>query len=182
MEATVAERGQITLPKAVRDALGLTKGTTLKVELDGGRIILRKNVNDALREARGKFKLVDGCRPPTTPCAPSRGRAPGDPRSTHDRRRLLRPDRPAGRRPAGRRRRKPACAMRWRAGRVVVCDVVVAEVQRAARRLRSLMDALDEMGIRYQPRWKPSAMRAGRHATGASARAAARASARSPIS
>ena len=36
MEATVAERGQITLPKAVRDALGLTKGTTLKVELDGG--------------------------------------------------------------------------------------------------------------------------------------------------
>ena len=34
MEATVAERGQITLPKAVRDALGLTKGTLLKVELD----------------------------------------------------------------------------------------------------------------------------------------------------
>ena len=31
MEATVAERGQITLPKAVRDALGLTKGTKLKV-------------------------------------------------------------------------------------------------------------------------------------------------------
>ena len=29
MEATVAERGQITLPKAVRDALGLTKGTLL---------------------------------------------------------------------------------------------------------------------------------------------------------
>ena len=35
MEATVAERGQITLPKAVRDALGLSKGSTLKVELDG---------------------------------------------------------------------------------------------------------------------------------------------------
>ncbi len=48
MEATVAERGQITLPKAVRDALGLTKGTTLKVELDGSRIILRKDVKDAL--------------------------------------------------------------------------------------------------------------------------------------
>ncbi len=52
MEATVAERGQITLPKAVRDALGLTKGTQLKVELDGGRIILRKNVDDALSAAR----------------------------------------------------------------------------------------------------------------------------------
>ena len=48
MEATVAERGQITLPKAVRDALGLTKGTLLKVELEGGRIILRKNVDDVL--------------------------------------------------------------------------------------------------------------------------------------
>lgn len=57
MEATVAERGQITLPKAVRDALGLTKGTILKVELDGGRIILRKDVSDAISRARGRFKL-----------------------------------------------------------------------------------------------------------------------------
>lgn len=60
MEATVAERGQITLPKAVRDALGLTKGTLLKVELDGGRIILSKNVNDAISRARGRFRLPEG--------------------------------------------------------------------------------------------------------------------------
>jgi len=57
MEATVAERGQITLPKAVRDALGLTKGTLLKVELDGARIILRKNIDDAISRARGRFEL-----------------------------------------------------------------------------------------------------------------------------
>jgi antitoxin PrlF len=57
MEAIVAERGQITLPKAVRDALGLTKGSVLKVELDGGRIILRKSVDDAISRARGRFKL-----------------------------------------------------------------------------------------------------------------------------
>ncbi|QCU72809.1 AbrB/MazE/SpoVT family DNA-binding domain-containing protein [Luteimonas yindakuii] len=57
MEATVAERGQITLPKAVRDALGLTKGTILKVELEGGRIILRKSVDDAVSRARGRFRL-----------------------------------------------------------------------------------------------------------------------------
>ncbi len=57
MEATVAERGQITLPKAVRDALGLTKGTLRKVELDGSRIILRKSVDDAISRARGKFAL-----------------------------------------------------------------------------------------------------------------------------
>ena len=60
MEATVAERGQITLPKAVRDALGLTKGTQLKVELDGSRIILRKSVDDAVSRLRGRFKLPPG--------------------------------------------------------------------------------------------------------------------------
>ena len=78
MEATVAERGQITLPKAVRDALGLTKGTTLKVELEGGRIILRKNVDDAISRARGRFKLPEGV---TTDyiMRELRGRAPGDP-------------------------------------------------------------------------------------------------------
>ena len=78
MEATVAERGQITLPKAVRDALGLTKGTLLKVELDGGRIILRKNVDDAISRARGKFKLPAGLTTDDI-MRELRGRAPGDP-------------------------------------------------------------------------------------------------------
>jgi antitoxin PrlF len=78
MEATVAERGQITLPKAVRDALGLTKGTTLKVELDGGRIILRKNVDDAISRARGRFKLPEGVTTDDI-MRELRGRAPGDP-------------------------------------------------------------------------------------------------------
>ena len=60
MEVTVAERGQITLPKQVRDALGLSKGSTLKVELEEGRIILRKDVGEALRKVRGRFKLIEG--------------------------------------------------------------------------------------------------------------------------
>ena len=79
MEATVAERGQITLPKAVRDALGLTKGTQLKVELDGGRIILRKNVDDALSRLRGKFKLAPEYANSDEALRAIRGRAPGDP-------------------------------------------------------------------------------------------------------
>lgn len=78
MEATVAERGQITLPKAVRDALGLTKGTQLKVELDGGRIILRKNVDDALSRMRGRIKLPPGVTADDV-MRDLRGRAPGDP-------------------------------------------------------------------------------------------------------
>ena len=78
MEATVAERGQITLPKAVRDALGLSKGVTLKVELDGARIILRKNVDDAVSRVRGRFKL-DGFDSVDEAMRCARGRAPGDP-------------------------------------------------------------------------------------------------------
>lgn len=78
MEATVAERGQITLPKAVRDALGLTKGTTLTVELDGGRIILRKDVGDALSRMRGRIKLPSGTTTDDV-MRELRGRAPGDP-------------------------------------------------------------------------------------------------------
>ncbi|WCE03687.1 AbrB/MazE/SpoVT family DNA-binding domain-containing protein [Pseudoxanthomonas sp. JBR18] len=71
MEATVAERGQITLPKAVRDALGLTKGTLLKVELDGSRIVLRKSVDDAISKARGRFAL-DGFESPEAAVRASR--------------------------------------------------------------------------------------------------------------
>jgi AbrB family looped-hinge helix DNA binding protein len=78
MEATVAERGQITLPKAVRDALGLTKGTLLKVELDGSRIILRKNVDDAISRARGRFKLPEAS-PTDDVMRDLRGRAPARP-------------------------------------------------------------------------------------------------------
>ena len=77
MEATVAERGQITLPKPVRDALGLTKGTVLKVELDG--IILRKDMRSALRRVRGKFRLAEGLKSTDDALRAVRGRVPGDP-------------------------------------------------------------------------------------------------------
>lgn len=79
MEATVAERGQITLPKAVRDALGLTKGTKLKVELEGGRIVLRKDVGDVVSRLRGRFRLAEGFASTDEAMRALRGRAPGDP-------------------------------------------------------------------------------------------------------
>ncbi len=84
MDATVAERGQITLPKAVRDALGLTKGTKLKVELDGSKIVLRKDVGDALSRVRGRLKLPPGVRTDDV-MRELRGRAPGDPTPEWDR-------------------------------------------------------------------------------------------------
>ena len=83
MEATVAERGQITLPKPVRDALGLTKGTVLKVELDGSRIVLRKSVDDAISRARGRFRL-DGFESTDDAMRTIRGRAPGAPLDNGD--------------------------------------------------------------------------------------------------
>ena len=84
MEATVAERGQITLPKAVRDALGLTKGTKLKVELEGGRIVLRKDVDDAISRVRGRIPLPPGVSTDDIR-RELRGRAPGDPLPEWDR-------------------------------------------------------------------------------------------------
>jgi antitoxin PrlF len=78
MDATVAERGQITLPKTVRDALGLTKGSKLKVELEGGRIILRKDVDDAISRMRGRLKL-DGFANTDEAMRAIRGHAAGDP-------------------------------------------------------------------------------------------------------
>jgi AbrB family looped-hinge helix DNA binding protein len=78
MEATVAERGQITLPKAARDALGLTKGTKLKIEIENGRLVLRKDVDDAISRLRGRFKL-DGFKDTDEAMRAIRGHAPGDP-------------------------------------------------------------------------------------------------------
>lgn len=57
MEATVAERGQITLPKAVRDKLGLSPGTKLEVEIRNGQLLLRKKVSLQLGKWVGKFNL-----------------------------------------------------------------------------------------------------------------------------
>ena len=76
--ATLTSKGQITLPKAVRDALGLTKGSKLKIELDGSRIILRKNVDDAISRVRGRVPLPPGVSTDDI-MRELRGRAPGDP-------------------------------------------------------------------------------------------------------
>ena len=55
MEATVAERGQITLPKEAREKLGLTPGTKLDVQVKDGKLLLRKKVNLQLSKWVGKL-------------------------------------------------------------------------------------------------------------------------------
>ena len=72
MNATVAERGQVTIPKLFRDRLGLAPHTVVDFKEDAGRLILTKVVDtdpvsrvmgclrterstdDLLRELRGE--------------------------------------------------------------------------------------------------------------------------------
>ena len=42
MKAKVAERGQVTIPKPIRDHLGIRKGTVLDFREEQGRIIAMK--------------------------------------------------------------------------------------------------------------------------------------------
>ena len=42
MKSVVSEKGQVTIPKAVRSKLGLRPGTVLEFEADRGRLIGRK--------------------------------------------------------------------------------------------------------------------------------------------
>ncbi|HCX95538.1 MAG TPA: AbrB family transcriptional regulator [Spirochaetaceae bacterium] len=61
MKATVSERGQITLPKAIRTKLGIRPGTIIEFVLENDKIIgTKKEPRDALRTWRGKGRLPDG--------------------------------------------------------------------------------------------------------------------------
>ena len=58
MKTIVSEKGQITIPKACRDRLGLKAGTTLDVIADHGRLVaVKQRVIDGFHAWRGKGKL-----------------------------------------------------------------------------------------------------------------------------
>ena len=40
MDLTLAERGQIVIPKEARDALGLKPGTRLQMRVEGSRLVI----------------------------------------------------------------------------------------------------------------------------------------------
>lgn len=44
IDVTLAERGQIVIPKEARDALGLKAGARLQLRIEGGRILIEKKV------------------------------------------------------------------------------------------------------------------------------------------
>lgn len=59
LKAHVSSRGQIALPKSVREQLGLGEGTSLSVRVEGDEVILRKAPAESWREWEGSLKGSD---------------------------------------------------------------------------------------------------------------------------
>ncbi len=78
MDATVAERGQVVIPKAMRDQLGITPGMQLSFSVEDGKLVIRKKIDDAISRVRGRFKFEPGDDLDSW-SRDTRGRAPNDP-------------------------------------------------------------------------------------------------------
>jgi antitoxin PrlF len=60
MKSTIGERGQVTIPKALRDRLGLKPGAELEFEEEGGKLIGRRVVRvDPLNDLVGILPQMD---------------------------------------------------------------------------------------------------------------------------
>ncbi|MBT4285953.1 MAG: AbrB/MazE/SpoVT family DNA-binding domain-containing protein [Deltaproteobacteria bacterium] len=58
MKAIVAERGQVTIPKKIRDRLGITAKTVLEFQENNGKIIVSKSKQeDPITKVIGCLKI-----------------------------------------------------------------------------------------------------------------------------
>jgi antitoxin PrlF len=58
MKSVVSEKGQVTIPKACRDRLGLQAGSVLDFEARDGKLVaVKRQPEDVFRKWRGKAKL-----------------------------------------------------------------------------------------------------------------------------
>ena len=61
MDATVQEDGKISIPKELRDALGLNPGTVMDLQQQAGVLIARKKTEqDVFEKWRGRGQLPAG--------------------------------------------------------------------------------------------------------------------------
>ena len=61
MKATVAERGQVTIPKALRKKLGIRPGAVLDFHDEQGRLVaVKASVEDPVAQVYGLLKLGKG--------------------------------------------------------------------------------------------------------------------------
>ena len=54
IDVTLAERGQIVIPKEARDALGLKPGSRLQLHIERGRLVIEKKIQLDLTRWVGK--------------------------------------------------------------------------------------------------------------------------------
>ncbi len=73
LDVTLAERGQVVIPKEVRDALGLKAGSKMQIRIDGNRLVIEKKV--ALDLSRWVGNAVDDGLTRDEALAELRGRA-----------------------------------------------------------------------------------------------------------
>lgn len=60
MKTIVSEKGQVTIPKALRDQLGFRKGTVLDMQLAGGKLMVAKRPEASpFQQWRGRGTLPD---------------------------------------------------------------------------------------------------------------------------
>ena len=58
MNAILSEKGQITIPKALRDSLGLTSGMEIEFSEENGRLVGRKLIkSDPFSQWKGRGRL-----------------------------------------------------------------------------------------------------------------------------
>jgi len=61
MSSVVSEKGQVTIPKPIRDRLGIKPGSVLEFEAEGGRLVGTKKIAaDVFRKWRGRGRLPGG--------------------------------------------------------------------------------------------------------------------------
>lgn len=55
MKAVVSEKGQVTIPKRLRDSMGIKPGQTLDFEEERGTLVIRKARDDHFEAAMDKW-------------------------------------------------------------------------------------------------------------------------------
>ena len=68
LTAKMGERGQVVIPKAIRDSLGMDKNSSVEFELNGTRLTLRpkrdmRRFDEAIKKYKGSMReqlLADG--------------------------------------------------------------------------------------------------------------------------
>lgn len=61
MKTVISEKGQVTIPKRLREQLGLTTGTVLDFISENGKLIAVKKIEtDPIEKWRGRGKLPFG--------------------------------------------------------------------------------------------------------------------------